>query len=202
MEDKNNILKSNSYLLEQRIRTLETELQAANAGPTANTDRAPEHSQHQNIESLFQEYKERESRKQNFIFFNCPESVANVKEIATKLANECLADQGSQIRETDVQAFRLGRGVTGKNRPVRVICSSSQIAYEVIRNSKKIKNIPDLSHLSVSNDKTPQQIQEYRKLKQVMDERTSAGEQNLKIIYKNGAPKIIVNNRSDRHTLN
>lgn len=99
----NNILKSNNYLLEQRINTLETELQADINKPTTDavTNRAPEHSQHQIIESLFQEHMERENRKQNFIFFNCPESATNVTKIATTLANECLADQGIQIRETD-----------------------------------------------------------------------------------------------------
>lgn len=83
-----------------------------------------------------------------------------------------------------------------------MICHTSQIAYEVISNSKKINNIPDLSHLSISDDKTPQQIQAYRKLKSEMDERTSAGEKNLKIIYKNGVPNIIINNRPERRNLN
>ena len=41
------------------------------------------------------------------------------------VANKCLSDQGTQIKETDIKTFRLGRAAAGKNRPVKVICNKS-----------------------------------------------------------------------------
>lgn len=195
MDDKNVILKSNNSLLEQRIKTLESETTVLrNASrpqvDDAATDKSEPWPQQFAVENLLYELKERENRKFNFILFNCPESTTDINEIARNVTDHCLGRE----TQSDLQVFRLGRVVAGKNRPIKVICGSSGLASEVIRFSKKIKTHNNLKHLSISEDRTPQQLQEYRKLKQQLDERIKAGETNLRIVYKNGSPKIITIN--------
>ena len=95
----------------------------------------------------------------------------------------------------DIKVFRLGKHINNKCRPVRVVCKSPEIARSVIVNSKKLSTNPNLKHLSVSDDKTPRQLQEYQQLKRQLADRSRAGESNLKIVYRNGISKIITASR-------
>lgn len=196
VEDKNNILKENNELYSKMVASLENDLQKqVNSATTIN--------QHQtnpinfsssadpslNLEELLKEHTSRESRKKNFILFNCSEDVQDIKGAVIEVITQCSPDQNIPTNQLDV--YRLGKKTDNKCRPIRVVCGSAQSALTVIRNSRKLKSNQILSHLSVSDDKTPRQLLAHREARRLLRERMDAGESNLRIVYRDGAPVII-----------
>lgn len=143
---------------------------------------------------VFSEFHDRERRKNNFIIFGQPDSNAepnaeNDKITALDIINNLMPN--NQIDPASIKVFRLGKFFTGKSRPMKVVCGSSEVASKVLLNAKCLKTKPGLSNLSLSSDKTPRQLQEYRETKQRLMDRLAAGETNLKIKYINGSPRIV-----------
>lgn len=188
--NKNSLLKENNSLLNQKIETLARELDTLKN--QASTLSIPESNMPvgtqpvDTLENFFLEYQERENRMKNIVIFNCPESMSNSKDIATQVIEQCMG-----ASELDIQAFRLGKLMNGKNRPIKVICKSRDIAMSILQGARKLKHNPHLKNLAISQDRTPRQLEEYRKLKQIMGDRLNAGEANLKIIYRGGKPQIV-----------
>lgn len=187
IEDKNDLLKVNNELVTKRVVSLEEDLQR-----TANHGVETEAGQNRSnvaMEELFNEHLERENRKKNFMLFKCPESVVDIREVVTNVIKECVRPMN--FTEDNFKVYRLGRKVDNKTRPIKVVCDSKDLSREVIHNAKKLKQNPTLGHLSVSDDKTIKQQQEYRNLRAELLRRTELGETNLRIIYVQGTPKIV-----------
>ena len=144
------------------------------------------------IEEFFQEQWDRKLKKNNFIVFNSPESATDVDTIMSVISS---CTQNSNCPQEDIKVFRLGKHINNKCRLIRVICKNTEIARSVIVNSRKLNSCPNLKHISVSDDKTLRQLKEYQDLKKQLAYRISAGESNLKIVYRNGASRIITINR-------
>ena len=49
------------------------------------------------------------------------------------------------------------------------------------------------SHINISMDRTPMQINAYKSVRAALDNRLAQGEKNLKIQYRNGIPTTIAN---------
>lgn len=195
-------LKSIIVQLNKKFEDLERSIQANNASNSANN------SFNFNMEEVIQEINDRNDRKCNLIIYGLPE--------ASNLNN---GDNGSQNSLTaqveDITRFlapaidssnfvdgpiRLGRYDPSKPnpRPIKVKLSSEKVLISVLRNAKNLRG-SRLGHVKISNDRTPKQMEYYRKLKAVLDDRKTKGENNIEIKYIRGVPKIV---SSSRNSLN
>lgn len=143
---------------------------------------------------VFAELHDRDRRRNNFIIFGQPDTntepnANNDKATAMDIITNTI--HNNQIEPNAIRVFRLGKFMMGKSRPIKVVCGSPGIASKVLSNAKCLKNKANLSHLSLSSDKTPMQLKEYREVKQCLDDRIAAGETNLRIKYINGSPRVI-----------
>lgn len=155
---------------------------------------------------IFEEIYERESRKKNIIVFGKPEirQLSNTQnsfqeEKTTTLDIIKSVCPNLDIKVDDIQLYRLGRPNEVKPRPVKVIFSSNNIASTIISQAKHLKTSQQFSHISISSDKTPRQMEDYRRIKQQLNERIQAGESNIKIKHINGIPKIVNSTTTQRH---
>ncbi|XP_030750488.1 ubiquitin carboxyl-terminal hydrolase 14-like [Sitophilus oryzae] len=148
----------------------------------------------QSFEPLLKELHERERKKANFIIFGIDDRNSEDRpEDDKKTAQEIikLSHQGSFVDTSTIRVHRLGKYFHGKNRPLRVICSSPDVASKVLHNTRSITIYKKYESISVRSDKTYAQLEEFRKVKQELDFRLDAGETNLKIIHRDGFPSIV-----------
>nr|CAH7762459.1 unnamed protein product [Callosobruchus chinensis] len=137
------------------------------------------------FEEVVQEVMERQNRKSNLMIFGLKE-----QEQSTK-------DDRIQAEKTDVLKIltfvspsltsvsdirRVGKFDSERThpRPVKVTLGTSDQVLEIIRRSAKLKN-SGFNNISISFDKTPKQVEYYRKLKEELDQRRSNGESNIRI---------------------
>nr|CAI5826218.1 unnamed protein product [Callosobruchus analis] len=88
---------------------------------------------------------------------------------------------------------RIGRYDSNKNssRPVKVTLASPVEVHELLRKTPMLKGSEAFKRISIFADKTPRQMEYYKKLKRELEERIGNGETNIKIKYWNGTPKIV-----------
>lgn len=151
------------------------------------------------VEKIVQEVADREKRKFNIVVFGLKED----KDLKTNndqlnadkvILPKILSAVG--FNENDLNFMRLGKFDSSKQercRPVKVFLSSTGNVIDILRNSFKLKLIPDYSNISISSDRTPMQLQAYKAVKNELSNRLANGELNLKIKYKNGIPGIVSN---------
>lgn len=148
----------------------------------------------QSFEPILKEFYEREKKKANFIIFgkedrNSEDSPEDDKKMAEEIIK--LSHQDSPVDTSTIRVHRLGKYFHGKNRPLRVICNSPDVASKVLHNTRSITNNINYERISVRSDKTYAQLQDFRKVKQELNDRLAAGETNLKIIHRDGFPSIV-----------
>lgn len=156
---------------------------------------SPNSSQKSVFDEVFQEFNERQKRKCNLIVFGVPEN--------PELSNEeRVNEEKSQISEiircssvslngiNDIKPIRLGRHIPNKTRPIKVTLESEEQVRQIIGKAKDLKSQQRFTGIFVSFDKTPRQIEQYRQVKNELEERKNKGESNIKITYFNGVPTI------------
>lgn len=147
-------------------------------------------------EEIINEIQERNKRSQNIIIYGSLEEGASrqdqvqmdtgtVQSILTHVGVTC-----SEIRPVRLGKFDSTRQI--RKRPIRVRLSSSEDVHRVLRKSARdrIRTSTQFSHLYVSPDRTPKQVELFRSVKLDLDERIAKGEANLRIKYLNGVPTI------------
>lgn len=142
---------------------------------------------------IIREIQDRETRKKNVIIFGNAETNSQEEAFNEKKSTlDILQSINPSISEENiVHLYRLGRKQNNKPRPLKVILKSSEIARDIISKAKKLKWNPNTTGISVSFDRTPLQTKEYKDLKEQLNIRLASGEQNLRIRYINGTPKIV-----------
>lgn len=181
--------------LKDEIRNLKVQYnELSNAASTSKTLNASP-SNALSSEELISEIYERNKRSQNIIFYGSPEdgtSKQDQMQRDTTTVNNVLAEVGVVV--DGMKPIRLGRFDATKqhrSRPIRVRLSSSEDVFAVIRKFKKLKTVERFSRLSVSTDRTPQQVAAYKAVKSDLTTRLARGESNLTIKYRNGVPTIV-----------
>ena len=149
-----------------------------------------------NFEDVVQEIYERQKRKQNIVMFNVPEtldvSFENQKEQDRIKVTNILNAINPNVSTNEIRIQRLGRldPVNPKSRVIKVTLNQENDVHVIIKNVKALKNNEHFRNVSVAFDKTPKQIEHYKRLQQELQSRISKGEKNLKIKYYNGVPSI------------
>ncbi|KAJ3663951.1 hypothetical protein Zmor_008164 [Zophobas morio] len=150
------------------------------------------------FEDIVQEITEREKRKCNIVLFGVAEQPPHFtkdqrQEEDKGIVGDIMKEVGSNIQTTNSKIHRLGRYSENnpRPRPIKVILSNEMEAHDIIQKAKKIKSVERFKDIFLSYDKTPRQIDYYKKIKQELTERTAKGEANLRIRYSNGVPRIV-----------
>lgn len=128
------------------------------------------------------ELLERQKRCTNIVLFNLPVSDNDVN--SAKLIIKDLINRDVSVRS----AVRVGKSNKNGIRALKVALQDSTIVSDILRSKKdplKRKNI------YISADLTSTQRSQLNRTKEELLTRKNNGEQNLKIKYINGVPKII-----------
>ena len=149
-------------------------------------------------EEIIAEICERNERSQNLMFYGVVESGSS-RQDQTDLDADLVGGvlSGAGVVFERVKPIRLGKFDATKRplvRPIKVRLPSSGDVIAVLRKFKELKKDPRYSQLSVSPDRTPQQISVFKAVKEKLDARVAAGEAGLRIGYRNGIPSIISEN--------
>ncbi|KOB66566.1 putative tick transposon [Operophtera brumata] len=152
-------LQKTSSATEAKITSLETEIENLKITPLPQSS-----SQIFANESIINEMQERERRSKNIIVVGLPEltngddCVRNTEEI--NLVKKILKDALS-INAKVAKVMRLGKFITGKVRPMKVILESPQVVKEILKNKNKLPE-----NVRVYNDQTPTEKNVLKELSQ------------------------------------
>lgn len=138
--------------------------------------------------SIFTEVQDRALRSYNIMLYNISENksidlhvrINHDKSKATEVFNKLDVEAGL------FKAIRVGRANSDKVRPLKVILLSSDLVKACLRNKSKLKE----TGIGLGPDLTKVQRENLNKLRAEMNNRISAGETNLTIRYRLGAPFI------------
>lgn len=180
--DKVKILNMN-----ERILSLEknlSDLQASSVCPSP-------HQSDNLLQTTLVELEERRRRSANVLLFNVPEASSSNSQTArdedmsyiSALLGELAPDLVGSVR----RAYRLGRTVSLKPRPLKVLldspASASRLHFRVRRERP--------SQISASFDQTPLQRQFLERTRAELRSRLEGGESNLTIKFVSGAPRVV-----------
>lgn len=147
------------------------------------------------VDEVLDELNEIQRRKANLIIFKIPESSSDLplqrkahdEGVVTKL----IADICGGVDFPGIKVGRVGTRFPDKTRPIRVTLQSEEDVRKVVANSKRVRNVPNFEDVIITYDRTPRQQSRYRDLRQQLQERINGGENNLRIRYDAGIPKIV-----------
>ena len=148
------------------------------------------------VEKIVQEISERSKRECNLIIYNVQEPEGLSKQDQTTSDMILVNDMLTQLNITQPAShpLRLGKFIasaTYRSRPLRVRLNSVNDVVTVLKKFKNLQGLDKWNNIRVSRDRTPMQINLYKSVKEELGRRLSLGENNLKIIYRNGIPTII-----------
>ncbi|CAI6376334.1 unnamed protein product [Macrosiphum euphorbiae] len=171
---ENKTLKAKIEQIEGKITTLET-----TASPGAN------------VESVYSELMDRQSRARNIIFFNIQEFNSLPDQLTDTLTvDEILKSIDLNINKVSVR--RLGKQ-SNKPRPLLTTLPNSSDVFEVLKVKRKLLSTANFKDICIASDRTTQQRQFFTKIVSQIKQRNDNGEDNLFIKYINNVPTISKN---------
>ena len=132
--------------------------------------------------NVIREYSERERRKCNVVVYNLSES----DEDSDAFAHVC--KEGLRLNIKIVKVLRLGRSASNKARPLLVTVTDLEEKLLILRNAHNLHRHKDFSNMFISPDRTRQERDTFRMLRDELKRRKLSGETNL-VIRNN---KIVV----------
>lgn len=136
-----------------------------------------------------QELNDRNIRKYNVLLFNLPEtnSVSGISNEDTIFVNKFFNLLSPEIALSIRTLMRLGKDQQMAPRPrlLRVTLTDETCVR------KAITAYRDVGILFLVWDKTPMQVKQYRKAREMMEQRLRKGERDLRLIYQRGEPRIV-----------
>lgn len=142
-------------------------------------------------DEIVAEIMERNSRINNLILFNLPET-----------ENEaCLSDCDQvmiilykmEVTIRPIGVYRIGNSSSGQPRPIKIIFSDSSEVALVMRLQNKLNYFSDYKDLRFVTDRTIKQRELLATRYQELNQRREQGENNIIIKYIMGTPRIVSN---------
>ncbi|CAI6364507.1 unnamed protein product [Macrosiphum euphorbiae] len=144
-----------------------------------------------NVESVYSELMDRQSRARNIIFFNIQEFNSLPDQLTDTLTvDEILKSIDLKINPVSVR--RLGKQ-SNKPRPLLTTLPNSSDVFEVLRVKRKLLSTANFKDIRIATDRTTQQRQFFTKIVSQLKQRNDNGEDNLFIRYINNVPTISKN---------
>ncbi|KAJ3651514.1 hypothetical protein Zmor_017549 [Zophobas morio] len=145
-------------------------------------------------EKIINELSERKKRECNLIIYNVIENcVSKDQQIVadTNLVHDLL----NELNNTEIlPPVRLGKFDITKSdraRPIKVKVTCPNDVDMIVKKIRVLKSLEKWSHINLSRDRTPMQINVFKAVKCDLEKRVANGENNLKIRYRNGIPSIV-----------
>lgn len=129
---------------------------------------------------------ERVKRSHNILIRGVAEAECDDRVIA-----QLLDHVDSRANSQRISFSRIGRSNCSRPRPLRVTFSNSSIVSTILRRKNRIHDKPSWKNCTISDDKTPQQMEELAHLRVELKRRRLEGESNIDIKFVRGAPTII-----------
>lgn len=182
----------------ERIENLETQVQEIRQSDKISQQYDEGHIMSQ----CLAEMNDRLRRKQNLIFFGCPEvsiegkpNKSQLHNLDTSEVNKFLFSINSLHKDNDIIIKRIGTyDQNMKNpRPIRIIFSEEQkrmSTFSAYLNWRKMAQNTGLK-LSLTQDRTFLQRKQHREIKKTLIDRRNGGEENLVIREIHGEPRIV-----------
>lgn len=145
-------------------------------------------------DNLIKEIEDRNVRKNNLILLNIPESDSLTTEDRKNHDRQQIENIVSLADVTDfslVTFFRLGKPISNKIRPIKVIFENKTTSFMVFKNRSKVFQDPKYKNIKIFKDSTPMEREILKKLRLDLEERKSNGEKDLTIKYIKGHPTIV-----------
>lgn len=190
--------------LNKNLSQLDARLSANEAKVTALENKLVGAERHDGyIEPTIAEISERTRRSKNVMLFNFPESQDRRVDARRKHDNELV----SLLLNTVIPAAgdvtfataRVGKSIPNKTRPLKIILSDESMVVSFLSNfSSDSAALVDqgLSGVKASRDRTPRELEYFKSLKSEMELRSSKGEKDLCIRYRNNVPYITKNKKN------
>lgn len=184
----NDIQALQATLIELKNEILELKRQAAQSNsPMVDNSQ---------FEEILQEMNERQRRKCNVVVFGFKEDVITGVQSRADRDKNNIADMLREISVPEnvcVKAIRIGKADHNRNtpRPIKVTVNDEFLTHEIIRKAKNLSNTVRYKDIRISLDRTPRQIDYYKSVKSQLTERIAGGENNLRIKYVRGIPRIV-----------
>lgn len=144
------------------------------------------------VEITLTEMQERDARASNALIFGAQEATSDSIEERithdTRIVKEMLNFVNANTTTDQLKIIRMGRYNPNKRRPIKVTFPSRETANMVLRNKNKV---PKECGMYIKFDQTPMQRSYLLNLLAEKQKRTDQGENNLKIKYHAGIPKIV-----------
>lgn len=189
--------------LDTRLERIETNLSSVALGdePARNSPphlrQAGSLDRHSNnipeLDVIMSEINERQKRARNVVIFGVEENGGR-DDKGRKLADIEFVNGLMSFLEVEPgvsKVSRIGNSSENKRRPLKVTFQSESDVLSVIRATVKLRGANDYRNVFISFDRTPKQLSQYKVVKEQLDLRKAAGEQNLKIRYVSGTPTIV-----------
>ncbi|KAL4153671.1 hypothetical protein QTP88_001504 [Uroleucon formosanum] len=172
---ENKTLRAKIEQIEDKITTLETATSGAN------------------VESVYSELMDRQSRARNIIFFNIQEFNSLPDQLTDTLTVDgILKSIGLQINPVYVR--RLGKQ-SNKPRPLLTTLPNSSDVFKVLKVKRKLFGTSNFKDIRIASDRTTQQRQYFSKVASQLKQRSDTCEDNLFIKYINNVPTISKNSQ-------
>lgn len=198
---KNNSDESRVSALEQETQNLREELASIKKATSKENAISTDHGNVDVINDSLRELNDRQQRQRNLMIFGIRESTPthdqSKSQLDTLIVNDIIRIVHPDVSLDDIKVIRVGREDPDKHRPLKVIMKSAVDVTAIVRQAKEIKKVEDYRLISLSFDRTPKQVEEYRALRATLSTRLQNGERDLRIKYLNGCPRIIKTRISD-----
>ncbi|KAK6009736.1 hypothetical protein OSTOST_25307 [Ostertagia ostertagi] len=148
-----------------------------------------------------------EKRARSIVITGIPEDPnlsATKRQAATELAVSAILDE-LDVEARPVEIFRLGKREPGKNRLVKCVFSSRKQFFEILKNSRLLRNNPSFKDIFIRRSMTPSEIENERKLRARAKELNDAnpGGERIFVVFRQQVVKKseipgIINMKKDR----
>nr|CAI5846036.1 unnamed protein product [Callosobruchus analis] len=158
-------LKALVISLQEEIRNLKA----------AKTELIPS-SESFDFEQIVQEVSDRNARKRNLIVYGVTEHAEpnsrQARVTDTEQVKSVLRYISSDIDIDSIKPQRLGKlNDSGRSRAIKITLKDETDVISLIRGAARLKNNTAYSRIRISFDRTPRQVQCYKKVKQELEER-------------------------------
>ena len=134
--------------------------------------------------NIVKELADREHRKTNLIFYNVPEpSTPSWKADSDFIVDLCKATYDLNIHV--IKAFRLGKKITNKHRPLLIRLSDSETKSKILSKSYLLRSKSPYEDIYVSVDRTKAEQAKHKLLVDELKTRRANGETNIIIQGEN-----------------
>lgn len=196
IENRISVVEGDNIIIKRQMSILEDKVKVNADRIDILADNTPA-----NKEFILEEVEERIKRRNNIILFNVPESTQDNREarsaadaaFVTSLCTTLLTDSAP------LSQSRIGKysPALQKPRPLKIVFANSNSTDLTIKNFIKFKKANqqpqdlNLRNLIMARDRTPSQLAQHRTTREEFQSRTAKGENNIRLITRNGITKIV-----------